>query len=403
MKVLTYTTLFPSSILPIHGIFILERMRRVAELCMLKVVAPIPYFPPLRVNSKWYLYSQATRYRKFSEIEIFYPKYFITPKIGMIFYGLFLFFSTVKIVSQIARKHDFDLIDAHYIYPDGLAAILLGKVLKKKVILSARGTDINLYPKFPLIKRQIVYTLKHADKIIAVCQALKGQMMELGIAEEKIKVISNGVDITKFFPVDQTAARKQLNLPLDKKIILSVGHLIERKGFHFIIDALRVIKKENKLAELPLLVIVGEGEYRPILEKQIRDLNLESDVMLIGTKPHDQLNLWYNSCDIYCLASSREGWPNVLLEAMACGKPVVATRVWGVSEVMKSKDYGILVDLQDPLQLANSLCEALNRNWNSQEIIRYARQNTWDKVARDVYREFRELLGETDISESSSV
>ena len=398
MKVLTYTTLFPSSILPNHGIFILERMKRVAELCMLKVIVPIPYFPPLPINSKWYLYSRATKYRKFSEIEIFYPKYFITPKIGMIFYGLFLFFSTLKIVSQMARRHDFDLIDAHYIYPDGLAAVLLGKVLKKKVILSARGTDINLYPKFPLIKRQIVYTLRRADKIIAVCQALKDQMIELGIAEQKIKVIPNGVDITKFFPVDQTEARKQLNLPLDRKIILSVGHLIERKGFHFIIDALSVIKKENKLAALPLLVIVGEGEYRPILEKQIRDLNLDSDIMLIGAKPHDQLNIWYNSCDIYCLASSREGWPNVLLEALACGKPVVATEVWGVSEVIKSKDYGILVDLQDPVKLANSLCEALKSNWNSQEIVRYARQNTWDKVARDVYKEFKELLGDTTIN-----
>ena len=392
VKVLTFTTLFPNNVQPNHGIFIMERMKRAADYCDLKVVAPVPFFPPLKMNSKWYSHSQVARKIQFPEFEVHYPRYFITPKIGMIFYGLFLFLSTIGMVRRINKKFNFDIIDAHYIYPEGLTAILLGKLFRKKVVLSARGTDINLYPKFPLIKKQIIYTLNKADKIISVCQALKDTMVKLGITPNKIKVVPNGVDINKFYPIDRNEARKRTQLPGKKKIILSVGHLIERKGFHFIIEALAILKRKNGSGNCPLLVIVGEGEYRISLEKQISDLSLESDVMLIGSKSHDQLNDWYNACDLFCLASSREGWPNVLFEALACGKPVVATNVWGVSEVLKSKHYGILVEKQDPLEISKALDEAMTIVWDEKSIIRYAQKHTWNSVGESVYRVFTDVM-----------
>lgn len=391
MKVLTFTTLFPNNINPNHGIFIMERMKRVAAHCKLKVIAPVPYFPPMKVNKKWHDFSQIVRFQKMSEFDVYYPRYLITPKVGMFAYGLFIFLSTLKCVYAIRKIYDFDLFDAHYIYPDGLAAVLLGRFFRKPVVLSARGTDINLYPKFSYIRKQIIYTLKQANGIIAVCQALKDEIIEMGITSEKIKVISNGVDTEKFYPLNWKNARKMLNLPVDKKLILSVGNLIERKGFHYIIKAFKILEEKMGHMDCPNLMIAGEGEFRSTLEKLVADLGLKSKVDLVGAVAHDKLNLWYNACDIYILASSREGWPNVLSEALACGKPVVATNVWGVSEIINSNRYGILVENQDPQKLAEALMKALKTKWSVHDIQKYGQSNTWDKVALKVYQEFEKI------------
>jgi glycosyltransferase involved in cell wall biosynthesis len=392
MKVLTFTTLFPNNIMTSHGIFIMERMKKVASWCELKIVVPVPFFPALKINKKWYQYSKVARIRKYPEFKAYYPRYFITPKVGMIFYGLFLFLSTINIFRKINKRYNFELIDSHYIYPDGFAAVLLAKLFRKKVVVSARGTDINLYPQFPLIQKQILFTLQKADGIIAVCQALKDVMVELGIAEKKIKVIPNGVDLKKFYPVDQNESRKKLKLPMNRKIILSVGNLIERKGFHFIIEALAQINSELTDEDCPLLIIVGEGEYRTNLEQMIRNCKLEDQVILVGAQSHTKLNAWYNSCDLFCLASSREGWPNVIFEALACGKPVVATKVWGVPEIIKSDNYGLLVNSQSPSQISDKIKLALNKNWNRKDIIQYARNNDWKKVGKKVYQMFQSTI-----------
>lgn len=391
-KILTFTTLFPNKIYPNNNIFIKERMSRVAKYCPLRIVAPIPFFPKIIKIKKWFPFTQIPRLSKYPEFTVYHPRYFITPKIGMIFYGLFLFVSVIRLLIKVRNEYNFDIIDSHYIYPDGLAAVLIGKVLQKPVVVSARGTDINLYPRFPFIRKQIIFTLKRAKGVIAVCQALKDQMIELGVSDDKITVIPNGVDANKFFPISQKKARERLNLPLKKQIILSVGNLIERKGFHFIIEALNIIKNQYNHEVIPLLVIVGEGEYREVLERKIHKLNLKSDVILTGSKPHEQLNDWYNACDIYCLASSREGWPNVLFEALACGKPVVATNVWGVSEVIKSPEYGILVDFQSPDKLSEAFMIALKHDWNHERMVEYAQKNDWDKVALKVINEFSKAI-----------
>ncbi len=395
MKILVFTTLFPNDVNPNHGVFIKERMKNVSKYNEVKVVAPVPYFPKIKFFAKWYIYSQIKQKNVFDSLQTYHPRYFITPRLGMTLYGLFMFFSVISFIKKLREKYPFDIIDAHYIYPDGMAAILLAKFFKKPLVLSARGTDINLYPKFPLIKKQIIFSLKNADRIIAVCEALKKSMIKLGIPPEKISVVPNGVDTRKFHPVSKEMIRKKLDLPANQKIILSVGNLIERKGFHFIIEAFSILKNKLRGNETPLLVIVGEGEYRKILENLVDKYDLWNHVRLVGAVLHKNLYKWYSSCDIFCLASSREGWPNVLLEAMACGKPVVATNVWGVSEVIKNDKYGILVENQKPLLLAESLESALKKDWNHPEILRYARTHTWDNVAQLVINEFEKAFKST--------
>src|SRR5262245_4414123 len=141
MKVLTFTSLYPNNIWPTHGVFIKERMTYFSALkeCEVKVVAPVPYFPALRINHRW-RFSQVCRQEIRDELEVFHPRYLITPKIGMSLYGWLMFFSVLSTVKKVQRNFAFDLIDAHYVYPDGFAAVLLGRLLRKPIVVSARGS-----------------------------------------------------------------------------------------------------------------------------------------------------------------------------------------------------------------------------------------------------------------------
>ena len=222
---------------------------------------------------------------------------------------------------------------------------MLGERFDRPVVLSARGTDINLFPRFPRIRKHIESALDRADGVIAVCQALKDEMARLGLDPDDISVITNGVDHSKFHPVDRAAARKRLGLG-DRRTLLSVGNLSSRKGFDFLIRGFDIMRRSHGITDTEL-VIVGEGEERRELERLISDRGLEERVQLAGDVPHDSLRDWYNAADLFCLMSDREGFPNVLLEAMACGTPVVATRIWGVPEIVTSDSLGLMTERED--------------------------------------------------------
>lgn len=390
MKILVYTTLFPNHLHPNNAIFIKQRMFHFAKLkdCDIKVVAPIPYCPPWPQLGKWYQNSQIKRYEVMDGIEVFHPRYPLIPKLSMPVHGLSLFLSSIELLKKINHTFSFDLIDGHYIYPDGFAAVLLGKALKKPVVLSARGSDINQFTQFKFIKPMLRYALNHADHVISVCDALKQEMVDLGINNGKISVISNGVDSNQFYPVDKNKARNKLALPHNKKIILSVGSLIPRKGFHVILDSLpRLLQKDTNIH----FYIIGEGPFRSSLERQIESLNLTKHVFLVGERPNRELKTWYSAADVFCLASSREGWANVIMESLACGTPVVATNVWGAPEILISTDIGMLVE-RTPEALYNVLKTALETTWDRKRIRDHVKDRNWCTVAKEVNSVFRSVL-----------
>lgn len=390
IKVLVFTTVFPNSRQPGLGIFVRERLFRVAKACELKVVAPVPWFPFarfLRPN-----YRPDVPEKEIQEgIEVFHPKFFSVPGVLKCLDGLFLFLSVRSLVRKIQRRFDFHIIDAHFAYPDGMAAVLLARSFKRPVTITLRGTIVPL-SKYLLRRLQIVYALKKASKVFAVSNSLKSTAVSLGIKSSKIEVISNGVDTEKFSPIPKDEVRQELGLPTRKKIVISVGGLVRRKGFHRVIRVLpEVIERHNDL----LYVIVGgptvEGNIGPELRKQVKESNLDNHVHFTGPLPHDQVRKWLNAADLFCLATSNEGWANVFFEAMACGKPVVATRVGGNEEVIKSSDYGILIDLGDQEQLRDAIIQALEMEWDHRKIVEYAFQNTWEKVAQKVLHEFQKI------------
>jgi teichuronic acid biosynthesis glycosyltransferase TuaC len=390
MKILVFTSLYPNNVWPNHGVFIKERMSQFAKLdgCEVKVIAPVPYFPAIKVNWRW-RFSQVARRELRNGIEVYHPRYFLTPKIGMALYGWMIFLSVLPAVRRIQKDFAFDLIDAHYVYPDGFAAVLFGWIFKKPVVVSARGSDINLFKTFPLIRKLLRYVLRKAARVIAVSKALKEAMVQLGIPEEKICGIPNGVDPEKFYPVPKEQARRELGLP-NRRTVLSVGNLTDNKGFDLVIKSFRVLVDRFHENDVQLAV-VGDGPYRSHLEKMILSLRLEGRVCILGTVSHDKLRLWYSAADVFCLASSREGWPNVLLESLACGTPVVATAVGGIPEIISSDNVGLLSEREES-KIAEAIRAALTKSWRSDEIVAYARRFTWEQTALAVLDVFDSVL-----------
>lgn len=390
MKVLVFTTLYPNNVRPNFGVFIKERMTAFARRpgCEIKVVAPVPYFPPLKVSHRWH-YSQVLRKETIEGVEVYHPRYLMIPKIGMSLHGMMLFLSVQRFIKRLRRDFKFDLIDAHYVYPDGFAAVLLGRFFNKPVVVSARGSDIHKFPEFRVIRQLIIFTLQRAAAVIAVSYALKAEMVDLGINADKICVIPNGINRQKFFPIPKTEARKSLGLP-DKRIVLSVGALIPGKGFDLLIDAIDHISKTTSFNDIRLYII-GEGKLRKKLESIINKRGLSETIILIGLLQHHELNLWFNSADVFCLASSREGFPNVLCEALACGTPVIASRVGGAPEIVFSEEIGYLVE-RNPEELAEKIIRALMRTWDKDKLISATKLKNWDELAEEVQAVFQSAL-----------
>jgi glycosyltransferase involved in cell wall biosynthesis len=277
-------------------------------------------------------------------IEISHPRYIVIPKIGMSIAPGPLFVATLGHIRRM--RAEFDLIDAHYFYPDGVAAAMLGRALRKPVVITARGTDVNLFPRYALPRRMIRFASRNAAAIIAVSAALRDALVALDIPRERVSVLRNGVDLAMFRPGDRQTARARLGV--SGRMLLSVGYLIERKGHDLTIAALPSLDGFS-------LMIVGEGPERQRLMKLASSLGVSERVKFLGSVPHEKLRDLYLCADALVLSSSREGWPNVLLEAMACGTPVVASAIWGNPEIVSRPEAGVLMQTRTPEGVAEAV------------------------------------------------
>ncbi len=384
MKIITLTTLYPNNIKNSHGIFVEQRLRNLLKIegIEAKVIAPVPWFP--FTSDKFGQYAQFAKVAKTEQrhgISVDHPRYPLIPKIGMTLTPFFMVLALYPVLRKYAGE--FDLIDAHYFYPDGVAAAILGKMLNKPVVITARGTDINLIPQFFWPRKMIVWTAKQANSIVTVCQALKNELIALGTDASKIHALRNGVDLTFFHPEEPIQAQKNLNL--HRPTMLSVGHLIERKGHHLVIEALQ------NLPEYELL-IAGDGEEMSALKKLAADLHVIDRVTFLGAVSHSQLVSIYSAADILILASSREGWANVLLESMACGTPVIATNVWGTSEVVTAPAAGMLIEERSAQAITNAIRTMEKAMPSRKETREYAEKFSWDDTVHSLYNLFENII-----------
>lgn len=390
MRILTFTSLFPTSADPTYGIFIYQRSAQLAQRPgnEVVVVSPVPYFPKWLKMRRWRAAGEIPSQEEIGRLTVHHPRYPLLPKISMPFHALLMFLGSFARVRRLHQSAEIDCIDAHFVYPDGLAAVLLGKTLGVPVTVSARGTDINLYPSFKLIRPMIRWTLSQAAGVIAVSGALKEAMVKLGVDSDKIRVIPNGVDAELFHLMDRDEARRKLNLPPEVPLLVSVGALIRPKGHLTLIRAFARIAPRHPELKLYLL---GEGPLRSELESLVHELSLQDRVRLLGKRPNDELPQWFNAAELSLLTSEREGWPNVLTESLACGTPVVATRVGGVPEILHSPELGIVVD-QTVDSVADGLERALLKKWDREAISKQTRARMWSTVAGEVEGMFSEQL-----------
>ena len=389
IKLLTFSTLYPSSARPNHGIFVETRLRYLLASGEVQsmVVAPVPWFPfKSQYFGEYATYARTPREETRNGIRVLHPRFALLPKIGMSTAPALLAAAALPTLRRLIREgYDFDVIDAHYYYPDGVAAVILGKLLNKPVVITARGTDINLIPQYARARRMICWAANRAAKSITVCEALRTSMIDLGIRAERIVALRNGVDLERFSPVDRVAQRKVLGL--DGFTLLSVGHLIPRKAHHLIIEALPLLPDTR-------LLIAGEGPEKDKLTKLAQALGVAERVTLLGALAQTELRNYYGAVDALVLTSSREGWANVLLEAMACGTPVVASNVWGTPEVVATAEAGVLMEERTSRGVVQAV-NHLRAHYPDHAATRaYAEGFSWDDTTNGQIALFRQVLAE---------
>lgn len=395
-EVVVFSSLFPSAVRPGAGLFIRERMFRVARRRPLVVVSPQPWFPGqalIRLLRPGYR-PMAPALEMQQGIRVHHPRFLSLPGVLRRLDGWAMAVASYWLLRRL-KAGGARLIDAHFAYPDGEAATRLGRWLDLPVTITLRGTEVP-HSRNPVLRRHLVRALKAATRVFSVSDSLRRLALELGVAPEKTEVVGNGVDTDVFHPVERAAARTRYGLPADARVLVSVGGLVERKGMHRVIACLPALVARHP--DLHYLIVGGpgpEGDMRPELDALVAQLGLEGRVHFLGALPPAELKWPLSAADVFVLATRNEGWANVFLEAMACGLPVVTTDVGGNAEVVCRPELGTVVPFGDAAALEQALDAALARTWNREAVLDYARANQWDRRVESLLRAYDVILAET--------
>jgi len=395
LRIVVISSLFPSAARPAAGLFIRERVFRVGEHIPLVVVSPQPWFPLqglIRRLRPGYRPVTASHEGQ-NGFDVYFPRFFAVPGALRRLDGFFMALGCLPLLLRLRRSFPFTLIDAHFAYPDGCAARLLGRWLRVPVTITLRGSEPGHLRTRPL-RARILAALADAARVFAVSDSLRKAAVDAGVDSAKIVVIGNGVDLNKFRPVPRGEARARFGLSDEAKVLVSVGGLVERKGFHRIIDVIPTLRQ--RIPQLRYLIVGGpspEGDMSKELRDRVHRLGLESCVMFLGTLRPEDLRWPLSAADVFVLATRNEGWANVFLEAMACGLPVVTTDVGGNREVVSSDALGMVVPFGDATALRQAIENALSRNWDRATIIAHAHANTWDAPVKTLVCEL-EAIGD---------
>ena len=379
--IVVFSSLFPSAVQPGAGLFIRERLFRVGSHLPLAVVAPSAWFPAqgLLQRFKPAFRPGAPSHEVQQGFDVWFPRFLSFPGLLKRLDGWLMALGAWPRLRRLKREGRLDLIDAHFAYPDGFAATRLGNWLGVPVTITLRGTEQRLAQDpalVPLLKR----ALADATHVFAVSESLRQVALGLGIAPQKVQVVGNGVDLQKFQPLPRGEARAALGLPADAPVLVSVGGLCERKGFHRVIEQLPALRQRHP--GLVYLVVGGpspEGDMTAELQSQVAQAGLQDAVRFLGPLPPQRVREPLSAADVFVLATRNEGWANVFLEAMACGLPVVTTEVGGNAEVVCRPELGSVVRFGDGDRLREAIDSALHRDWDRDAIRRYAQDNTWDR------------------------
>jgi len=385
MKVLVLTDLFPTPQNPNHGIFIYQWAFHLSKICDMTVYQVIfqeiekpadrnetAHFGEIYPQNQPFVWIQ--RIKTISRFDRIWRR-------SRQFYR--------QVESDLAQSiGEFNIIIGQMGCPGGYTAVRLARKFEKKSIVGLRGSDVNAYLTRPVLKRFMRRTLNQADQLVTVSAAMKAELIRRGYPESKISVVYNGVDEALFHPLDLAESRKQLNLPQEKKILLFVGSLtITSKGIDLLLDAVQEITESNLMVYL-----IGTGEEKPQIEALIHQKQLSDKIILHEPVPHAKLNDWFNAADLLVLPSRREGVPNVILEAMATGTPVVASNVGGIPEIIIPEITGLLHRSGSVNDLKDKITDALNHSWDDQAISQSSQRFSWESNSQQYLQIVEKLL-----------
>jgi teichuronic acid biosynthesis glycosyltransferase TuaC len=386
LKIISLCTVFPNPARPGTGPFVRARLQAMACGAEVKVIAPVPV---LDYSSRGSGTASIPASRWDGPIEVLHPRWFYPP-LGGASNGFWLFLRLAPVLLRLRRRFRFDVVDAHFGHPDGVAASLLGLLLKCPVTVTLRGSEID-HSLGRFRRAAIGWSLRRAARVIAVSDNLRGLAVSMGVPEERISKIPNGVDAVRFSPRDRQQAREKFGIAPDRRMIFSAGHLIELKGHHRTVRALHYLVQQGVDAELLIAGGAGGGSpYENSIRREIEACGVAGRVRFLGQVPPDALAELMSAADVFCLASRREGWPNVVHEALSCGTPVVATRVGGILDMIPDENVGLTVPLNEQEMLNHSLHRALQKTWDREAISRWGRSRSWQDVAGEVL----ELMGQ---------
>ena len=338
MRLLFVSNLFPNSAEPVRGVFNAQQVAALSKKCEVTVVAPTGHTVPDQVRGS---------------VRVIHPKYFHVPVFSRPLNG-WLF---ARAIEPVIRREQFDTVLASWAYPDAYGVMLVAEKWKFPFATVVLGSDVNVFFENPTRKRQILRALRASRVVFTKSRALQTRLAAEGI--ESV-VNYNGIDRARFHPLDRAEACRKLRLDMKRRRVLFVGNLIPVKG------PTVLAKAAEQLSEADV-IFVGSGT------EKIRAGHR------VGARSHDEIPLWMSACDVLCLPSLNEGLPNVVLEAMACGLPVVASRVGGVPEVVRDGTNGLLVPPVDVVALVNALRRALATKWDRERICASVSQFDWDK------------------------
>jgi len=377
--VLTFTSLFPSSARPRHGIFVETRLHHLVQDCDVdaRVVAPVPWFPfRSAMFGPYAAYATTPRHAtRACGLRVTYPRYLMLPKVGVNFQPDSMARSACADIAALRRSGwEPEVIDAHYFYPDGVAAAIVCEELNLPLVITARGSDVNVLAHMPGHAKRVLWAADRAAAIIAVSSRLKDGLVGLGVSDSKISVLRNGVDLRIFWPVERVAARRGFQLA-EGPLAICVGHLLPEKGYELAIQTLHHLEGFR-------LIFAGEGPKRPELDALARRLGVDNRIVHLPSMPQERLRDLYSAADVTLLTSTREGWPNVVLESMACGTPVVAVDVGAVTDMVTNPSVGRVVPSRDPAEFARAVLDTCNSPAPAGRLQAHAARFDWRSISQ---------------------
>ncbi len=384
MRILSLSYCFPSSVDPTWGVFILQRLAALGRLVDLEVASPVPVFPLSGL-----LRRLPGAREEHGGLTVHYPHFLYVPGILKTMDARLYARGVRGWLDAYLRRRPVDLLDAHFVWPDGVGVYRLARRVGIPYAITLRG---KIYPCLEnrSMTRQCAAALQGAAAVISVDSLMAGIAVDLGAPPERVHVIPNGVDKTFFSAQDRADARRRLALPPDGLLLVTVGHLKASKGHGEVLQALAQLPPDVRL-----VIVGGELEgYRPALLALVERLGLRDRVTLAGKQPYERIPLYFSAADASVLASWREGCPNVVLESLACGTPVVATRVGAVPDLIAPGVNGVIVPPRDAAALAAGLHEVLTRKWSREALRASPGVRSWDAIAREVAAVLNGVVGD---------